>query len=211
MYLETQGHFSWLSFLHPVALTIFWISFYLPSSLPGAEREVVLLHRCVSAAPQHTVRAGGSSGGRQGPQPHPAVAQTPQRLLQQGGSEPLLQQPPHLLAGVNRSHKVCIYVYIFIRKLTTRLSVSDSSPLTYYSVPFFPSAPVKSQTRVRPCWMPLRGWTMTSPWRLRWEQSADLMEHSVAGSLKSILWYFGREMFSRKKKKKSLWNFSSPG
>lgn len=118
MYLETQGHFSWLSFLHPVMLTKFWISFYLPSSLPGTEREVVLLHRCVSAAPWHTVWAGGSSGGRQGPQPHPAVAQTPQRLFQQGGSKPLLQQPPHLLAGVNRSHKVCIYVYIFSRKHT---------------------------------------------------------------------------------------------
>lgn len=118
MYLETQGHFSWLSFLHPVVLTIFWIGFYLPPSLPGTEREVVLLYRCVSAAPWHTVWAGGGSGGRQGPQPHPAVAQTPQRLLQQGGSEPLLQQPPHLLAGVNRSHEVCIYVYIFSRKHT---------------------------------------------------------------------------------------------
>lgn len=118
MSLETQGHISWLSFLHPVVLRIFWISCYLPSSLPGTEREVVLLHRCVSAAPRHTVWAGGSSGGRQGPQPHPAVAQTPQRLLQQGGSEPLLQQPPHLLAGVNRSHKVYNFVHIFIRKYT---------------------------------------------------------------------------------------------
>lgn len=82
------------------------LSFQLSSSLPGAEWEAVLLHRRVSAAPRHTVWARSSGGCWQGPQSHPAVAQTPQRLLQQGGSESLLQQPPNLLAGVNRSHQV---------------------------------------------------------------------------------------------------------
>lgn len=78
----------------------------LSSSLPGAEWAVVLLHCRVHAAAQHTVWAGGGGGGRPAPQSHPAVAQTPQRLLQQGGSDSLLQQPPDLLAGVNRSHQV---------------------------------------------------------------------------------------------------------
>lgn len=91
--------------LNPVALRLF-SSFHVSLSLPGTERETVLLHRCVSAAPWHTVWAGSSGGCRQGPQSHPAVAQTPQRLLQQGGSESLLQQPPNILAGVNRSHQV---------------------------------------------------------------------------------------------------------
>lgn len=138
---------TWLSFLHPVVLTIFWIRFYLPSSLPGTEREVVLLHRCVSVTPRHTVWAGGSSGGRQGPQPHPAVAQTPQWLLQQGGSESLLQQPPHLLAGVNRSHEVYNYVYIFIRKHT----VASLSLLAFHLLlcPLF---------FLQPWWSPRHTW-----------------------------------------------------
>lgn len=90
-----------------IVISFSWELFSTPLlSLPGAEWEVVLLHRRVSAATRHAVWARGRGGGRQSPQSHPAVAQTPQWLLQQGGSDSLLQQPPDILAGVNRSHKV---------------------------------------------------------------------------------------------------------
>lgn len=96
-----NADFLSLFFFFLDSLLCLTVTSFALSSAAGAERAALLLHRRVPAATRHSVRSGGGGGGGPGPQSHPAVAQTPQRLLQQGGPEPVLQQPAHLLAGAH--------------------------------------------------------------------------------------------------------------